>query len=498
MEGQEENKTKLKFLDEVVEFSKRVESLTDDLRQLLRSKNSRVLDPIRPIIEPRSGAVTVLAFYDAYLSAAKAFEDIGAKIDASDLFKEDNNVEVEIEDLEALKILDLLTPFISRIEELEKNSNIKIVAKLIDSASKKLDKYLEVVVNAALSALKRLPRVVDKLDVYSRFILKHCDDEEYLRQYVRIFQSRLNFVGIEDNKRALLQQTDNLTKHFNMVKELNSRILGKRVAKSINKGVVRQLVLDLKVIMAKLLARMDKSHKPKYIPFLILLYSRLRHHEGDMVEEIEELFELKPEITKLIFNCFIQFFGHLDLIEKPNSKLEAEELTDLLATILDGFSICKSAKREWVSSFGRSFGVSDYEDLNSNFSEKCLHKITTLGEQLDVKERSIYIINNVSSLKKYLTKFMGLTTKQLVYKNCETIVGLIKIEIGSKSPEDAYTYLLKELSEVQKYSLPEEERLYISQSIRAMVEDRMSKRQIQGNPQLLLEAISNVYTGNMV
>jgi len=495
MENEDGNKTKLKFLDNIVDFSRKIETLTEDLYQLLKSKDNKVLDPVKPIIEPRRGASAVVAFYNMYLDAAKTFKEVEAKLDATEIFKKGNDAALEIEDLDAVHVIELLGEFAAKIKDLENDSKIKIVSKMIEDSSKKLEKYLEVVIKVSLRALNRLPRVVDKLDVYSRFIIKHGNGDRYLKEYLEVFHSKLSFLGIENNKKALLQQTENLTGHFNMVKELNTRILGKRVAKNINKGIVQLLVLDLKAIVAKILAKIDKNQAPASIPFLIQLYARIRHREGSIVEEIEELFELKPEIIKLIFNCFIQFFGQLDLLEKPNSKLEAEELTVLLASILHEFSVNKEAKREWATKFGRSFGVSDTAELGSNFSEKCLLKITDLSSKLEIRERSIYVINNVHCFREYLDKFSGLSIKQLIYKHTETIIGLIKVEIGSKTPSEAYKYLLGDLAEVKKYSLPEEEQVYVSQSIRTMVEDRMAKKLIQGNPQLLIEAISNAYTG---
>lgn len=493
MEKDEKNEAKFKFLGRTLEFTKNIENLAEDLLQLLKSKDSSVLDPIRPIIHPKRKASAVLEFYNSYLQAAQTFKEVESKIKESGIATKPN---LKIEDLETGSTLDLLGLLIREIDELEKHSEIKIANKLAADQKKSLNKYLEIIKNTVLSALERLPKVVDKLDVYSRFILKYYDTDQYLKEYIGVCQARLSFFEIENREAAILQQTKNLTEHFNMIKELNTRILGRRFSRTINDGLIQLLVLDLKTILGSYLLKIEKSQSPFHIPFLIQLYSRLRHSGGNMVEEIEQLFELKPEVMKLIFNCFIQFFGQLDLLESPNGELVSEDITVLLAEILEQFALNKDAKREWVSSFGSSFGIFSVDELGFNLCEKCLLKITSLSEQLDVRERSIYTINNIHTLREYFLKFSGLDIKQLIYKNCETVIGVLKIGLESKPPADAYKFLFGELLAAQKYYLPEEERTYIAQKLKQIVEDGTSKKTIQGNPHTLLRMISEAYAGN--
>lgn len=331
------------------------------------------------------------------------------------------------------------------------------------------------------------------IDQYSRFVIANVDKEAYLREYMDVFRLRMGFVSIKDNEQAILQQTKNLTAYFGMVKELNRRIIGRKCARIINEGIIQLLVLDLKTTLGDCLMKIDKDQSPESIVFLIQLYSQLRHSGGSVADEIEKLFELKPEIIKLIFNCFIQFFGQLDLQDRPNTNLQAEKIVVLLSKILKKFSRNKEVKREWCERFGNSFGVHNVKDLNQNFCEKCLLKITGLAERVEDKLRPVYMINNIHTLKDYAITFSGLDIKQIVYKNCELLVGFLRLGLELKSPVEAYRYLVDELSKAKGMWLPEEERQYVTDKIKKLFEEAITNKSIHGNPQTVVDGISQAY-----
>lgn len=491
----EEKDPRIRFLNEIKEFSKTVDKLAEDLLQPLRSQDSSILDPIKPTIEPKKNATLVMEFYNAYLNAVETFKKVESKIKSAGISAKAAESKLEIKDLEEHNVLELLSSFIKNFDGLEKYASIKIVEKLVMEKRQVLDEYLEIIRKTVIGALKRLPNVVDGVDKYSKFLLRQTNSKQYIIEYMDICQSRLALFKIEESETAILQQTKDLTHYFNMVKELNVRLLGKKHSKLTKEGLILMLVLDLKGSLGTYLAKIEKSSLSSHIPFLIQLYSRIKHGDEEMVDELEHLFELKPEIMKLIFNCFIQFFGELDLLQEPNKEFQSEEIVNVLSETLKEFSLNKEAKRVWVSSFGTSFGVYQVEDLDENFCEKCLLKITELAEQLELKYHAIYTINNVHSLQKYFLRLSGLEVKQLIYKNCETIVGVFRIGLESKSPTEAYTYLSETLLADKKYYLPDEERNYVAKKLKTMIEDGASKKIIQGNPRTLLDLISEIYTG---
>lgn len=492
------NEEKLQFLENNIETTRKVKLLTEDIMQLLKTRDDTVLDTIKPIVEPRKNACAILNFYNQYLCANKKFDEFNKSV--ADLKLEDKNKKgsIEIEYLYKTKIVDLLEEQIKTMNMLDEFREIEIVKKVMKDHNKKLNTILDIIKNTAISTLERLPKVVENIDSLSRFILKYTDTKKYLQEYTEICHSRLGFYGIENNEKAILQQTKNLTEYFNMIKELNTRILGKKFSKKVNEVLIKLIVLDLKNIIGTLLMKINKSQSPSSIPFLIELYSRIRHSNGNMVEEIEELFELKPEIMKIMFNCFIQFFGELDLLNKPRKELTAEKLTRILSEILYQFRNHKEVKREWGSTYGSSFGVYRIDDIDSNFTEKCLLKITELSKLIDAKKSQIYMLNNIHSLKEYFVKFSGLETKQLVYKYCENVVGFLRIEIESQAPETVQDYLKSQIDKMKRYFLPEEDRRYINEKIKVLVEDLFARKIIQGNPEAILEEVSKCFCNDSI
>ncbi|KAM0681663.1 hypothetical protein GINT2_000204 [Glugoides intestinalis] len=493
MANQEENNTKMALLEKTIEFTRKVDSFADDVLQMLKSKDSSALEPIKPAVEARRNAMKILEFYDVYLGSLEKLQEINKKIDEAGILKKAIEIELSIKDLESYKILRMLEEVSTILITLEKYSAINIANKCIVDQKKKMKELVEIVKGTVLYSLKRLPKVVKHIDQYSRFVILNADKDAYLREYVDIFILRMGFVSIKNNEKAILQQTKNLTAYFGMVKELNRRILGSKCARKVNEGIIQLLVLDLKTVLSECLMKIDKDQSPEDIVFLIQLYSQLRHSGGSIAEEIEKLFELKPEIIKLIFNCFIQFFGQLDLQEKPNTSLQAEKIVILLSEILKKFSRNKEVKREWCERFGNSFGVHNVKDLNQNFCEKCLLKISELAEKVEDKLRPVYMINNIHALKDYIIKFLGLDIKKIVYKNCELVVGFLRLGLELKSPVEAYRYLFDELSKAKLMWLPEEERQYVREKIKKLFEEAITNKLIHGNPQKIVQGISEAY-----
>lgn len=489
--------SKSKYLNGIVELTKNVDNLVEDLLQHLKSKDSSVLDRIRPIIEPKRNAKEIMNFYSSILDSDKKFKEINENIKKSGILNKLADSKIEIEDLESIKMFDQVNLLILTIDDLEKYKDIKIISKVLKEERKNFDNYIEAIQTAIFNSLERLPNVVDKIDIYIKFVLKYCDIKKFINGYIEICRSRLGFPNEDFKKEIILQRCAKLNGYLNMIKDLNIKIIGKKQSRIINDMLIKLIVLDLKSILATFLSEIEKDQSPFHIPFLIELYSKIRHSTENIVEEIESLFELKPELIKLMFNCFIQFFGELDLLEFPNKSLKSEKLTVLLANILNQFELCKDAKREWILSYGSSFGVYNADELNVNFCEKCLLKISELLKKLGTKAQSIYFINNINTLKPYFVKFGGMNIKELMYKNCEIIIGFLKVEIDSQSsPIDAYKYLLNELISAKQYFLPKEEREYVSLKLKQTVEDLISRKTLQGNPQPLLDAISEAYCGN--
>lgn len=496
MEDKEAQKHPSKGAVNILGFSERVDGLADELLGLLKTTDSQALMGIRPYVEPRKNICKIIAFYELFESTTREFWGIKSELEKSQLLQRSQKEAVEIEVLEKFKVLDLMGRVNRQMVALGEFEDVKIVSRVLKDMKELMDRTVEMIEQSILVSLKRLPKVVEKLDIYARFALNYRESDKFIEAYTDMVLKRMGFAGIENNFAVILQRTKNLTAHFNIVIDFNRRVLGRKRSRAINDGLVKLMVLDLKKILADTLGRIEAEKKPEHIPFLIQLYARLRHSDGNMVEEIEELFVFKEEILTIMFNCSLHFLMETGLQAAPNNGLREERMVALLVDILTQFDRHKEVKRAWVEKYGSSFGVHAPEELNSNLAGKMLQVIDRLSKSLDVEEKAIYTTNNIHRFKDLTTKIAGHDLKHLVYKNCETIVGMWKISLGDLERASLNTALIENLDRSRRYYLPEEERRYVVGKVRGMLQDLIARGKFDSNPQVILDKISVAYSGS--
>jgi len=474
-------------------FSDSITELTDSLLSLLEMVDNHSLNNIKPYLLPRKNISALIEFFDNFQKASREYKNLRTVFGENKILEKSSLETVEILELEENNILRQYKPLKENAEKLEKFKDIKIVAKFLRESNEFSDEILAVIEKSVLDSLTRLPKVVDNLDVYTKFVIDNKADENFVKKYTNIILERLGFAGIENNQAAILQRTKNLSGHFKMITDFNRKILGSKKARAVNDGLIKLMVLDLKRIFVDELEKIRIEKNPESIPFMIQLYARLRHSGDVLIKEIEDLFIFKDEILTLIFNCFIELFIKLDLLKEPNRGLRSENIVNLFTSILDQFDNTKEVKRSWVDRYGSSFGVYSLEELNKNFVEKLYLKITKISEILEIEESSIYIINNISKFKRCVHKIDKREIKDIIYKNCETIVGIWKIAHSSLSGSTLYNSLMKSIEQSKKYYLPDEERLYISDKIKELVQSLIANNDLKGNKELLLNEIRFIY-----
>lgn len=493
MQDDSNNNKRMELIRETIEISNKVDDTTETILNLLNTTNISTLDPIKPLIHPRRNISKLIGFYELFWDCHSIFKENREKIEKFNILPEKK---MDLEDLSRLQIIPIMKEFLKCFDKLKDHLEIKIIKKLIDDEKIFFDKVVDLISRSVIFALERLPKVVEKLEEYSRFVVKHSEGNEYIREYSRTCQKRLGFVELDSNHSAILQQTNDLTKRLNMIKSLNIRILGTKQARTVNEGLIKIMVIDLKLIIGNALLKIEKEESPSSIIFLSQLYLRLRHSEGEIVYEIEDLFDFKPQILKIIFNCFIQLFGRLCVLEKPRSDCKAEKLAVNLSKILNLFTSEKELMKDWVSKFGSSFGIYNENQLAENFSEKCLQQIFEIAESLEVHERSVYLINNIDLFKSFVTKVAGLETEHQIYKYCQTILGLVRIENESKSPTKTFEDLLIFMKKTKKMTLPEKEVVYMKNGLRKFIDELMLREAIDGSLQMIFEALDQCYSGS--
>jgi len=214
-----------------------------------------------------------------------------------------------------------------------------------------------------------------------------------------------------------------------------------------------------------------------------------------MIREIEELFVYKVPIYKLVLNCFIQFFGDLELLERAEPEKGVERLNGVMVAALDCFRQNKDVRRHWVELHGPSFGVYKAKGLGPNFSEKCLIKTKKLAERMGGVAKYTYLINNFYAFREHTTVVSGSDLKAQIDKNCQIIVGLWRINIEAVEDYQLSNYLKGELRKHRKYYLPEELRAGIAGQLKSILEELMAREAVHGDFEEINDGVDRVYTG---
>ena len=487
----ERSSDKARKLSKQLKLSENIDSICTKILLELKNTDYKTMEAFKPFITPKENIKSLLDFYDAYTKVNKKIEKIKITIEKSGietkLFK--------IKELEELNIIELMEEYKNSLLELNMYSKVKIVQILVESSEEFYKKIVENIKKSFFNALNRLPKIVNKIDVYAYFLMQNCNKKEFLGEYTQKVYSRLGFLDVKNNLQLLVQQTSNLTKYFNLIIHMNAEILGKRTSYNINVGLVQLIIVNLKKVITDTLLVVEKENRAKDISLLIKLHHNLRHKEGMIIKEIEELFIFKDQIQKLILNCLIQFSADVELLEKPNDNLIVEDVCKIITEALDEFDHYLEFKEEWVKKYGRSFGVYKVSDFNENISNKCLTKINTLSSELKEFDKYVYLINNKTSFKGYIKNFDNLPIEKSINKDVQLIVGLWKIKLEAYKGLVLNRYLTSRLKTHTKYSLPEKERHKIQDALKTIVEGFIVRKTIEGQTNHLKDAIEETYTG---
>lgn len=484
-----------KYLRLLSSFSRKLEDKMTGLLTKLECTEYTALDSFKSLIGPKKTLEQLSRFYSLYTVAIKNLEKFQAELEEL-LQSEKDGKEISPEKIVSLETFEKIEQLMKMKKDLEEFNGVKLVAAYEDKTTEYINRLMKIIKTSLFRSLKRLPKVPKDAPDCAHFILKHCENKEFLGEYTRHAYERLGLVGTEANKEIILQRTKNLTGYFNLVIRVNKEILGEKAAFNINVGLVTLIVLNFKKMIGEVLLAEDQNSDPNSIPFLVRLYKQLKHSPGLKIKEIETLFVFKPQIEKLIFNSFIQYFADLEHMDKPCKSLRAESATVSMAKILSTLDNAKQLKERWVASYGPSFGVYNVEDLNGNFSEKCLLKIQKLAKHLDNVPKSVYLINNYATLVNCTKTCGGRDIKQLINSNQRIIEGVWRIELDKirKSP-DLDAFLREQLTINSSYYLPKEQRLEICNELRKMVQNKIANSKLPGLSPAIIGMFAEIYKG---
>lgn len=469
--------TSRQYLQVLSASSSKIDDRLSRLLSVLEGTDYKVLDSFKPYTTPKRNIEKLNKFYTLYTTTVKTIGDI--RMDLSRTALKDGKPE-RVLGLKELLDTGVLEK-ISKIHDMERQmlefKSVKMVGAYLSDTGKYVDELVSTIKASFFQSLGRLPRVPELAPEFAAFLLENCDNREFLGEYTKSAYGHLCLVNTKVNPTTLLQQTRNLSKYFNLIIQVNGEILGREAAHNINVGLITLIVLNLKKSIGDLLIQIDANNDPKNIPFLVRLRKQLKHSPGPKIKELEGLFVFKPQIDKLILNCFIQFFANLELLKTPNDSCRPEKICQTMSEILHAFSKATRVREIWVSTYGPSFGVYHADDLGTNFSNKCLMKIQKFAERMDGTARYIYLINNQHLFRKYSKGNGKMSMKELIHHNARFILGLWKIEMEKASSiSELNNFLENQISTQANYALPHSTSKKITEELGDMVNTMIAER----------------------
>ncbi|ORD99378.1 hypothetical protein A0H76_948 [Hepatospora eriocheir] len=492
MEDNEKIRDKLNKLKEQCKFSENIENICKLLINELNNTDYKVMDSFKPFILPKQNITKLLNFYKLYTESLKKIENIQIEIEKVGL--SDDEKILRIKDLDDMNVLKLMNNYLKCLDDLKSYIKVNMVRELCKKSKKYYEGIVSKIEEAFFNALKRLPKVVNSIDLYGKFLIRSLDKKEFLSKYTQALYKILGFSEVKTFP-ILNQRTKKLTQYLNMVKNINTQIIGKTEAHNINIGLIQLIIINLKKVIGDILLKVEKEIKPNQIPSLVILYNNLRHTEGPIVDEIEDLFVYKEQILKLILNCLVHFFAYLETLDSPNIDLKTESQVLTLCDIFKSFENNKSIKREWVRKFGPSFGVYNSDELYDNFCRKCLTKVEKASNNLKNYDKYIYLINNKAPFKEFVKMYDNMTMENSIKKDVKLVIGLWKISIEKYDGVTLNRFMLKQLEKHKKYYLPNEERNILHSNLTETVEELIAANILQGQVSKLKNAIEMSYTG---
>lgn len=483
------------YLDALADFLAKTAEISDQLLVHMEDTDYKSMDVFKAYIGPQKNIERLICFYNLYTDAAKTFSTVKIAIEKSDCQALADRGELGIPALDDIAIIDKTEALHSAQASLADYRRVKIVQALVSDIDAYVDAMAKTIRKAFLSALDRLPKVPDGASRYAQFLLGTGDSREFLALYTKKAYSKLGFFEAANNLDALLQQTGNITSYLGLIIEINTKILGKPASHNISLGLITLIVVNLKKIISDALGAVGKDTSPARIPFLVGLCGNLRHSEGPAIREIEDLFVFRDPICKLVLNCFIQFFGDLELLEHPRSDCTVEGLNAEMVGALQSFASNRAVRKRWVEAHGPSFGVYKPGDLGENFGGKCLIKTAELSRQLSGMERYIYLINNQQAFVGHVRTHEGRALETQIDKNCQILVGLWRIAIEGVEERKLNRFLRSELQKHARYRLPAEQRKVVADALKEMIEGLVASSDFVGNISDLIDGLGRVYAG---
>lgn len=450
------------------------------------------MDSLKPFIQPKNNIEQILNFYDEYEESTKKI-DLERKIVQESLGGKFKHRKLRL--LADNDVIGHVNIILSEIKVLEAYQKIKIVKDYLDEANQFAFMVIEAIKRSFFKALENIPDYDPELRKFANFLIPLQKDIDFLAKYTNIIYSKLCFNEIGTNYKLLITRTLNLSSYFYNIFEMNNNILGQEQAQSINEGVTKMLIINVKSTISDVLMVSEKDENPDSIPYLILLSNNLRHTEGEViVKDLEELFVFKKEINKIISNCLMAYFESLDDLNKPNKRFEAEKLVLTIKSILNSFNDYEGIAKCYLATYGAFFGIKNLEELNTSFSTRVLDKIFTLADSLSGIQRSVYVINNVDIIKTFLATYEDTGLEEIISLNAEKILSIWANESRKRNEKDVSEFIDANVEAQKTYTLPENVRYPLVQELKTIIGDLLVDKTYANDISELYRSIDSLFT----
>jgi hypothetical protein len=489
-----DNRDVLQRLKRCGQLSGEIETQCRMLEAQLGNVRSDVMDDLKPYINPKKNIDALCSFYDLF-STSKERIDLG-KERLRSLFGEEEGP-LPSRSLEALKenrVLEEVLDLIREKDTLSGYANIRMAKTELEHTEDFTGKVLEAVSSSFFIALDRLPQQDPHLREFAVFLLENTHRKRFLAAYTDKVYTKLGIEDIGASRRLLLERIRNLGAYFSDVADMNDSILGAENARALNLGLFKTFVLELKKVVVDVLMVIEREEGAEDIPFLIQLNAALRHSEHGFNELIEELFEFKDNINKILHNCLLVYFEKVDCMSEPNKHSDAEEACSEMAKILDAFHYEKEVGEAFASSYGAVFNVRNLQDIFSEFSARVIRKVLLLSEMKRGVSKSVYVVNNVYVLRSYLKEVNGAPAGDFLSGNVDSIIDVWEKEMSKRKEKDVTEFLDQNVRLQQKHSLPAGLREGVIERIEELVEDMLRRKEYRGDRGRLMDAVQTLYS----
>lgn len=474
-------------LKKCLKHSEKIDKILKNIYREVEYTKMNAVEEFKPFNEPKTNIDLLLNFYNIFLSSYNNFEKINSEI--SKFFETEMNIDNCFEN----KILDKgknLLEMKNKLENFEKIMIVKTLLQEINSLLQNLNIKVEQIFFKNLILEKDKLKEMNELFL---FLENFTETKNLLKKISSTIYQRSNFDFIKNDKNLLLEKIKSLEDNLSFINFYTIKLLGDKNGNSINLGLNKILVINMKKVIADILLIIENEEKLENIPFLIELNYHLKHNDEKKIKEIEELYVYKDQIYKLMCNIFLTFVDNIQKISKSNDFCDVEKISIDLKIAMDKMSEYSQISKIFINNYGPFFKTQTLNDFFLKMCSSLIKKLFEISEDLPSLKKSIYLINNLYIFQYYNVE--NIDVKKFIEENINNITNTFQNELKDRSSDRLSKFIDSNLSSLKSYYLSDEIKEKIVPKLKKMIWEEIGKKGYEGNQNDLNERINCLFIG---